>query len=255
MHLRQVQLFGLACTHEIRPGDNLIVWAAELAAQAGLTLQPGDALVFAQKVVSKSEGRIVRLDTVQASERAHELARLTGKDARLVELILSESTAVVRATPHVLIVRHRTGVVLANAGIDRSNVLQDAPGESVLLWPLDPDGSARRLHLQACQAFGVHVPVVINDSLGRAWRRGTIGTAIGAAGLVCLNDLRGREDRHGFRLQTTEVGAADELAAAASMVMGQAGEGIAVVLVRGLSLQGAGAASDLIRSQREDLFP
>ncbi|WBY00536.1 coenzyme F420-0:L-glutamate ligase [Ramlibacter tataouinensis] len=253
--MRHVQLFGLASPREIRPGDDLVRWASELAVAEGVRPGPGDVLVFAQKVVSKSEGRIVRLAGIEPSAEALDLARLTGKDARVVELILSESTAVVRATPYVLIVRHRTGVVLANAGIDRSNVLQEGEGESVLLWPLDPDASAMRLHRQACEHFGAHVPVVVNDSLGRAWRRGTVGTVIGAAGLACLHDLRGCEDRHGFRLQTTEVGAADEIAAAASMVMGQASEGIAVVLVRGAAVTGQGCAADLIRPQREDLFP
>ncbi|WP_332815993.1 coenzyme F420-0:L-glutamate ligase [Ramlibacter sp.] len=256
MPMRHLQLFGLASPREIRAGDDLVGWVAQMCGEESLRVQAGDILVFAQKVVSKSEGRTVDLDTVTPSGRALELAQQTGKDARVVELILSESTQVVRATPQVLIVRHRTGVVLANAGIDRSNVQQQGTGESVLLWPQDPDASAERLHRAASQHFSVHLPVLINDSLGRAWRRGTIGTAIGAAGMPCLLDLRGREDRHGFRLITTEVGGADEIAAAASLVMGQAGEGIAAVLVRGVNLPArGGTAADLIRSKREDLFP
>lgn len=251
-----MQLFGLASPREIRAGDDLLAWVHGMCLEAGITPQAGDALVFAQKVVSKSEGRVVRLDTVLPSAEAMALAPKTGKDPRVVELILRESTAVVRATAFVLIVRHRTGVVLANAGIDRSNVPQEGQGESVLLWPQDPDASALRLHQAASARYGFHLPVVIADSLGRAWRRGTVGTAIGAAGLPCLLDLRGHQDRHGFRLQTTEVGAADELAAAASMVMGQASEGTAVVLVRGLGFGARdGRAADLVRSAREDLFP
>ena len=254
--MRHVQLFGLASQREIRAGDDLVGWVREMCAEEGVQPMEGDALVFAQKVVSKAEGRVVRLDTVTPSAKAQELFTQTGKDARLLELMLSESSVIVRATPHVVIVRHHTGVVLANAGIDRSNVQQEGAGESVLLWPIDPDASARRLHVAAFDAFGVHLPVIINDSLGRAWRRGTIGTAIGAAGLPCLLDLRGREDRHGFKLQTTEVGSADEIAAAASLVMGQASEGIAVVLARGVvSAERYGCAADLIRSPQEDLFP
>lgn len=254
--MRSVQLIGLSSPREIRAGDDLVHWVQAMCRQDNITPQAGDALVFAQKVVSKSEGRIVRLDTVEVSPAAARLAGISGKDPRVAELILQESTAVVRATPYVVIVRHRLGVVLANAGIDRSNVAQEGEGESVLLWPLDPDASALRLHKAASALFGVHLPVVINDSLGRAWRRGTVGTAIGAAGLPGVLDLRGHEDRHGFKLQTTEVGAADEVAAAASMVMGQASEGIAVVLVRGLGfIRDHGTAADLIRPAKEDLFP
>jgi coenzyme F420-0:L-glutamate ligase/coenzyme F420-1:gamma-L-glutamate ligase len=254
--MREVQLLGLSSAREIRAGDDLIRWVQGMCVEAAVTPRAGDALVLAQKVVSKSEGRIVRLDTVSPSGEARQLAKTTGKDPRIVELILGESIAVVRATPFVLIVRHRTGVVLANAGIDRSNVKQEGEGESVLLWPQDPDASALRLHRAASVTFGVRLPVIINDSLGRAWRRGTIGTAIGAAGLPCLLDMRGEQDRHGFKLQTTEVGAADEIAAAASIVMGQAAEGIAAVLVRGIVPASCeGRAADLIRSEREDLFP
>lgn len=252
--MHRVQLFGLKSHREILAGDDLIAWISEMLAEAVLTPIDGDILVLAQKVVSKSEGRFARLDSVTPSPRAQELARLTDKDPCLVELILSESTAVVRATPKVLIVRHKTGVVLANAGIDRSNVPQVGESETVLLWPKNPDISAKKLHVSATKVFGAQVAVVINDSLGRAWRRGTVGTAIGSAGLTSLADLRGEEDRHGFQLQSTEVGMADEVAAAASMVMGQASEGVAVVLVRGVNAKGRGQASDLIRSLSEDLF-
>jgi coenzyme F420-0:L-glutamate ligase/coenzyme F420-1:gamma-L-glutamate ligase len=253
--MKQLQLFGFASEREIRGGDDLVAWVHGMCLEQGVRPQTGDVLVFAQKVVSKSEGRVVRLDTVDPSQEAQQLARTTGKDARIVELILSESVAVLRATAKVLIVRHRTGVVLANAGIDRSNVCQEGQGESVLLWPRDPDASARRLHLSACRVFGLHVPVVINDSLGRAWRRGTLGIAIGAAGVPSLVDLRGRPDRHGFVLQSTQVACTDEISAAASLLMGQASEGIAVVLVRGVPYVGDGRAADLIRSAPEDLFP
>jgi len=253
--MRHVQLFGLSSEREICPGDDLVDWVAQICDVQRICPQAGDILVFAQKVISKSEGRIVDLTRVRPSARALEISEQTGKDARVVELILGESSRVVRATPKALIVRHLTGVVLANAGIDRSNVQQTGSQQSVLLWPRNPDASAQRLHTDASQRFGVEIPVVINDSLGRAWRRGTVGVAIGAAGMACLVDLRGRVDRHGYRLVSAQVGAADEVAAAASLVMGQAAESIAAVLVRGVEPRvSRGAAADLIRPTEEDLF-
>ncbi|GAA4322950.1 coenzyme F420-0:L-glutamate ligase [Pigmentiphaga soli] len=250
----ELRLIGLRGEREIGPGDDLIDWIAGLCAAQGVAFGEGDVLVLAQKIVSKSEGRRVALAQVEPSPPALRLAEVSGKDARLAELILRESSEIVRATPQVVVARHRTGAVLANAGIDRSNVRQDG-GETVLLWPADPDASALRLHRQASARFGCHLPVVINDSLGRAWRRGTVGTAIGAAGMACLSDQRGRADRHGYALVATEVGAADELAAAASIVMGQADESIPAVLVRGARYARAdGRAADLVRPLAQDLF-
>jgi coenzyme F420-0:L-glutamate ligase/coenzyme F420-1:gamma-L-glutamate ligase len=191
----------------------------------------GDVLVFAQKIVSKAEGRTADLATVVPSARAIDLAEKTLKDPRLVELILSESSEVLRHRPGVLIVLHRLGLILANAGIDRSNV---AGAERALLLPVDPDASAARIRADLRTKTGVDVPVLIIDSIGRAWRLGTVGTAIGVSGMAALLDLRGQLDLHGRPLETTEIGLADELAAAASLTMGQAAEGTPIVLARGV---------------------
>jgi coenzyme F420-0:L-glutamate ligase/coenzyme F420-1:gamma-L-glutamate ligase len=255
--MQEMRLIGLHSRQEIGPGMDLIQFVAGLCTRQEVVLRPGDILVLAQKIVSKSENRRVVLDEIEASQPAREMAAVSGRDARICELMLRESSKVVRCTPHVIIMRHKSGVVLANAGIDRSNVEQLGERETVLLWPQNPDASARRLHEAASRRLGFSLPVIINDSLGRAWRRGTVGTAIGAAGLECLRDLRGKPDRHGFRLQTSELGAADEVAAAASLLMGQADESVPAVIVRGAPVPAASdaCAADLIRAQKEDLFP
>jgi coenzyme F420-0:L-glutamate ligase / coenzyme F420-1:gamma-L-glutamate ligase len=237
----------------IAAGDDLAAIIVTALCDADLDLAPGDVLVLAQKIVSKAEGRMIDLAMVAPSARAIELARDTGKDARLVELILSESTEVLRHRPGVLIVAHKLGLVLANAGIDRSNVGDN--GEHVLLLPRDPDRSCAELRRAIAAATGIEVGVMIIDSIGRAWRNGTIGTAIGVAGLPGLLDLRGTPDLFGRPLETTEVGLADEIAAAASLVMGQAGEGRPVVLARGSSYgRRDGTARELLRPREKDLF-
>jgi coenzyme F420-0:L-glutamate ligase / coenzyme F420-1:gamma-L-glutamate ligase len=236
----------------IAAGDDLAAIIVAALRDAGFALAPGDVLVLAQKIVSKAEGRSVDLATVTPSAGAVALAKETGKDARLVELILAESTEVLRHRPGVLIVVHKLGLVLANAGIDRSNV---DGREHVLLLPRDPDRSCAELRRDVAAATGVEVGVMIIDSIGRAWRNGTIGTAIGVAGLPGLLDLRGTPDLYGRPLETTEVGLADELAAAASLVMGQAGEGRPVVLARGLGYgRRDGTARELVRPREKDLF-
>jgi coenzyme F420-0:L-glutamate ligase/coenzyme F420-1:gamma-L-glutamate ligase len=215
-------------------------------ARAGLAPEPGDVLAIAQKIVSKAEGRSIALASVAPSQAARDLAAQTGKDARLVELILSESERVVRARPNLIIVKHRLGFVMANAGIDQSNVGEDG---HALLLPRDPDASAAAL------AARLGLPVVITDSFGRAWRRGTVGVAIGAAGLPALQDLRGRPDLFGRTLMVSITGFADEIAAAAGLVMGQGAEGIPAVLLRGLAWSGAvNPAAELLRPAQEDLF-
>jgi coenzyme F420-0:L-glutamate ligase / coenzyme F420-1:gamma-L-glutamate ligase len=214
----------------------------------------GDVLVVAQKVVSKSEGRIVRLAEVDCSPEAVRLAEKAGKDPRVVELILRESEEIVRCAPGVIIARHRLGVVLANAGIDQSNV-GDA-NEAAVLWPIDPDASAERLRREIAERRGAQIGVIINDSLGRPWRRGTIGVAIGLSGLAGVADMRGRADLFGRTLRSTEVGQADEIAAAASLMMGQADEGRAAVVVRGFLYERREAsAREIIRERKLDLFP
>jgi coenzyme F420-0:L-glutamate ligase/coenzyme F420-1:gamma-L-glutamate ligase len=239
----------------IKPGDDLAALIAEGFARGGIEPRSGDVLAVAQKVVSKSEGRSVDLATVAPSAQAIELAKEIQKDPRLVELILSESVRVVRSRPNVLIVEHRLGFVMANAGIDQSNV---APGDGVeraLLLPVDPDGSAEALRAGLAGLFGVPPAVIITDSFGRPFRRGTAGVAIGAAGLPALLDLRGNPDLFGRILQVSISGFADEIAAAASLVMGQGDEAQPVVLVRGLSWQApANPASNLVRPASEDMF-
>lgn len=222
--------------------------------RAGLTPQDGDILAVAQKIVSKAEGRLVDLADVTPGEQAVELAEQVGKDPRLVELILRESEEVSRIRPGVIIVRHRLGFTSANAGIDRSNVGPEGQ-ERVLLLPLNPDASARAIRETIAAERGVDVGIVITDSHGRPFRLGTVGVAIGVAGLPALWDRRGERDRYGYRLQHTDVGVADEIAAAAGLLMGQAAEGQPAVLVRGLRLPPLdGRATDLVRPKDLDLY-
>jgi len=237
----------------VQPGDDLAEMIVA-AARDGGGLRDGDIVVVAQKIVSKSENRYVELAAVVPSPRALALAEATGKDARIVELILRESGEVLRTRPGLIVVAHRLGFVLANAGIDQSNVAQ-APGkERVLLLPADPDRSAAALREAIRTRSGIEVGVIVNDSLGRAWRNGTIGTALGVAGLAPLIDLRGRPDLFERPLRSSIVGHADELAAAASLLQGQADEGTPVVVMRGLAVGGAGRGADMIRPVGEDLF-
>ncbi|QIB35350.1 coenzyme F420-0:L-glutamate ligase [Ancylobacter pratisalsi] len=245
----RLELIALPGLPLVRPGDDLAVLVKVALAQAELQLVAGDVLVLAQKIVSKAEGRLVRLDTVSPSAHAKAVAEAVGKDPALVELILSESRRVVRQRPGVLIVEHRLGFIMANAGIDQSNV-----GEGMaLLLPEDPDASAERL--RASLASSAEIGVVINDSFGRPWRLGTAGVAIGAAGLPAIVDRRGEVDLFGRPLEVTMIAFADEIAAAASLLMGPAAEGQPAVLVRGLSWTApAHPARALIRAEGEDLF-
>jgi coenzyme F420-0:L-glutamate ligase/coenzyme F420-1:gamma-L-glutamate ligase len=239
----------------IGEGDDLAAIIADSFAKDGIALRDGDIVVIAQKIVSKAEGRYAYLADVVPSARAVELAATCDKDPRLVELILRESREVLRCVRNVIVVENHHGIVLANAGIDRSNVEQTGRGERVLLLPKDPDASAAAIRDALMERTGARVGVVINDSIGRAWRIGTIGTAIGVSGLAALWDKRGEPDLFGFKLRTTDVGHADEIAAAASLLMGQSAEGTPVVLVRGLT-HGAesGKATDLVRAREMDLF-
>ena len=239
----------------VRKDDDLVALISDGLARGGIVPRGGDVFVVAQKIVSKAEGRMVDLATVEPSAAAIELANKVQKDPRLVELILSESVRVVRARPNVLIMEHRLGFVMANAGLDQSNVASPDGPQQALLLPVDPDGSAEKLKTRLSQRFGVPLAVVINDSFGRAWRRGTCGVAIGAAGLPSLMDLRGSPDLFGRTLQVSVTGHADEIAAAASLVMGQGAEGQPVVVVRGLTWRGPdNGASELVRPAAEDMF-
>lgn len=251
-----MQLQALRLPLHVEPGDELALLITEAARAQMNGLRAGDVVVIAQKIVSKSEDCFVSLESVTPSAQAIEIGARMKRDPRLIQVVLSEASEVVRCTAHVIITRHRTGVVLANSGVDRSNVPQRGPGEWVLTWPRDPDGSARGVAAGIGRHCGFEVPVIINDSLGRAWRRGTVGTAIGASGLTCLQDLRGEPDLHGYRLVSSELAVADELAAAASALMGQAAQGTPVVVIRGFDWQPAANACsrDLQRPLIEDLF-
>lgn len=239
----------------IGTGDDLAALIDEAIRRAGLAIEDGDIIVIAQKIVSKAEDCFADLRDVSPSARAIELAEAVDKDPRLVELILGEATAVLRHKPGVLIVEHRLGFVAANAAIDHSNIGAGGDDERVLLLPRDPDASCRRLRAALADRFGAHIGVIMNDSIGRAWRLGTVGLAIGVAGPEPLVDLRGRADLDGRELIVSEAAFADEVAAAASILMGQADEATPVVVASGLdwreSEAGAGA---LIRPHDEDLF-
>ena len=241
----------------IRRDENLADIVLSALGQADISVQNEDILVFAQKIISKSEGRAVNLATIIPSQAAVALSRETDKDARVVELILQESNEVLRSRVGAIIVEHKLGFVCANAGIDHSNVAGagDANEEWVLLLPADPDGSARKLRDAIKSKTGRQVGILIIDSHGRAWRNGTVGVAIGIAGLPGLEDLRGNPDLFGYTLQVTQVGVADELAAAASLMMGQAAEGTPVVHVRGFPYAlREGELKELIRPKEQDLF-
>ena len=239
----------------VRPGDDLAGLLIAACARGALAPADGDIWVVAQKIVSKAEGRHVDLASVTPSERAQALAAEVNKDPRLVEVILRESRRVVRYRPGVLIVEHRLGFIMANAGVDRSNVDPDLGAEPVLLLPRDPDVSAERLRERLAGHFRKQLAVIISDSWGRAWRRGTVGVALGAAGLPALMDMRGRPDLFGHALRVTQTGFADEIASAASLLMGQSDEAQPVVLVHGLTWSGPPLpAATLIRSPEEDLF-
>ena len=248
-------LKALAGVPLVQEGDDLCSLVLEAIAASGETLQTGDVVLLAQKIVSKSEGRVIPVGEVTPSLRARELADVTGKDARLMQLVLDESAEVLRAVPGVIVVEHRLGFVAANAGIDQSNVNPDGADSFALLLPADPDRSCLKLRASLQERTGVDVGVVVIDSFGRAWRNGTIGTAIGVSGIPALLDLRGKKDMFGRVLQTSEIGVADELAAGASLIMGQAGEARPIVLARGFpypAMEGVG--QDLVRPRQMDLF-
>lgn len=237
----------------IAHGDDLAGIMLAALADAGLTLQQGDVLAVAQKIISKAEGRSVNLGRVEPSDQARRLGEETDKDPRMVELILRESSHVVRSRPGLIIVQHRLGVILANAGIDRSNVTGNE--DDVLLLPEDPDASARALRDGIAERTGIAPGVLIVDSIGRPWRLGTTGVAIGAVGVAVVEDLRGTRDLFARPMQVAEVAPADSIASAAVLLMGEGAEGTPVVLVRGL----APAAEDqpaaaVLRAPHEDLF-
>lgn len=248
-------LTALEGVPEVRAGDSLAEITAVALTQNGIEPASGDVIIYCQKVVSKSENRYIDLRRVEPSERAIALADVCEKDPRFVEVVLRESTQVLRCVKDVLIVRHRLGFVVANAAIDQSNIT-DAE-HRVLLLPADPDASAHRLRIALRERLAVDVGVLISDSFGRAWRVGVCGTCIGCAGLTPLSDMRGKPDRFGRVLKVTQVAVADELVAAATLVMGEADEGRPIVIASGLAPEffaAPAAASRLIRPPDQDLF-
>ena len=253
MNAPRLTLTALAGMPLVAAGDDLAALLAAALRRMDISPQDGDILVVAQKVVSKAEGRSVDLAGVTPSARAAALAKEVDKDARLVEVILSESSEVVRYRKGVLIVAHRLGFVMANAGVDQSNV--GGGGERVLLLPRDPDASAAALKNKLESEFGVELGIVINDSFGRAWRNGVVGVALGAAGMPALRDMVGAPDLFGRKLRVSSIAVADEIAAAASLLMGQAAEGLPAVHMRGLVCAApALPASALLRAKNADLF-
>ncbi len=241
---------------DVRAGDDLAALVTRGLRRARMTLAAGDVLVVAQKIVSKAEGRSVDLATVEPGVEAVRLAAEVDKDPRLVELILRESNEVLRTAPGVIVVEHRLGLVMANAGIDQSNLGPEEGRDEALLLPEDPDASAAALHRALAAEVGAdELGVIVNDSVGRAWRLGTVGLAIGVAGMTALRDLRGERDRFGRRLLVSETGIADQVASAAGIVQGEGAEGTPVVRIRGLRRLGAAqTARDLLRPRRQDLF-
>ena len=248
-------LIALSDLPLIRPGDDLAALLGAAIKRRLGELARGDILVIAQKIVSKAEGRYVDLARIEPDAEAQRLARETEKDPRLVQVILDESRRVVRHRPGVLIVEHRLGYVMANAGVDRSNIDPAMGAEPVLLLPRDPDASAASLREKLGARFGIAPAVIVSDSFGRAWRCGTTGIALGAAGLPALMDLRGQPDLYGRALRVTETGFADEIASAASLLMGQGDQALPAVLLRGLAWSAPPLpASALLRAAEEDLF-
>ena len=249
----RLELFAIPGLPMVHAGDDLPALILAGLERAALVLRDGDVVVIAQKIVSKAEGRTVDLSDVVPSAEAIKLAAEVAKDPRIVEVVLSDSVKVVRSRPNLMIMQHRLGFVMANAGVDQSNVAEADGRQRALLLPLDPDGSAAAIRSALAQY--ADVGVVISDSFGRPWRRGTVGVAIGAAGIPSVIDLRGETDLFGRILEVSIIGFADEIAAAASLLQGQAAEAQPVVVVRGLTWHAPNMpVADVIRPPEEDLF-
>ena len=251
MESSEIRFMAIRGIGEISPGDDVAFQIVEAARNAGLSFKPGDILVIAQKVVSKAEGRLVDLRSVNPSREAREIAERQQRDARLVEVILRESRSVLRQDHHLLITETHHGFICANSGVDRSNV----PGEeTVSLLPIDPDASAAELSQSLRERTGAEIPVIITDTFGRAWREGLTNAVIGLAGMAPLIDYRGQEDDYGYPLSATILAVADEIAAATGLLMGKT-ERVPAVLVRGYPYRPCQAnARQLLRAPERDLF-
>jgi len=252
----RLEIIGLTDVPFVNPGDDLTGMILDALALNNLKLVNGDIVVIAQKIISKAEDRCFNLNEVVPGTDAINLAEEVDKDPRLVELILSETRSIARKRPGLIIVESNTGLVHANAGIDQSNIEQSDTDPRALLLPVDSDSSAEAIRLEIKKLTRVDVGIIINDSMGRAWRRGTVGHTIGCSGVIAVSDQIGDLDLNGRVLQGTEVALADEIAAAASFVMGQADEGRPVVLVRGAGhmVGGSGDFKALLREDNTDLF-
>jgi coenzyme F420-0:L-glutamate ligase / coenzyme F420-1:gamma-L-glutamate ligase len=248
--MKRLELIGLDGIGEVRAKDSIgeLIWKA--CSRQRIELADEDVLVVAQKIVSKAEGRIVRLEDVQPSERAIALAKQLDKEAALVEVILSESRGIIKSGERAIIVETHHGFICANAGVDQSNVGE----KQVTLLPRDPDGSARRIRAEIQNYSGKAPGIIISDSFGRTWRLGTVDVAVGIAGIKPLKDERGLKDPYGYRLKAAVAAVADEIAAAAELVMGKTA-GVPVVVVRGCELEKEeGSVKELLRPEAEDLF-
>ena len=250
----EITISTLVAIPLIKAGDDIGAITMSAALENGIEFADGDVLVFAQKIISKAENRLIPLDKVEPSSEAINLATKTEKDARLVQLILDESREVLRYKPGVIIVRHKLGHVGANAGIDQSNI-DHVGGEAALLLPRDPDGTAKQLYEYCKWKTGKHIGIIVADSMNRPWRLGTVGQAIGCAGIQVLDDLRGQRDMFGRELKVAMVNRADSIAALATLAMGESVEWTPVALIRGLPMNlSDGSANDIMRPIDDDLF-
>jgi coenzyme F420-0:L-glutamate ligase/coenzyme F420-1:gamma-L-glutamate ligase len=239
----------------VEPGDDVAALVSMALEDHDLSLVDGDVVVLAQKIVSKAQDRYVDLNQIKPSDEARKFAELTGKDARYLQVVLSESNEIVRHRRDLVIVEHRLGYVMANAGIDESNIAHEKGTHRVLLLPRDPDGTCARLKAEFDARYGADVGVVINDSFGRAWRNGVVGVALGSAGLPSLQSMVGHPDLFGREMRVTEIAIADEIAAGASLVMGQTDEGVPAVHIRGFRSDAPrNPAAALLRPKERDLF-
>ena len=253
--MKNLELLAIENIPLIEPGDDLVSILIQTIKEEKIKLRRGDILVIAQKVVSKSENRYAYLNDVVPSSEAIRIAKNSDKDPKLVQLILNESVKVIRQGRGVIVVENKLGFIHANAGIDKSNIESDAYNPKVLLLPKDPDNSALKIKEEIFRQTELKVGIIINDSSGRAWRKGIVGIAIGSSGVEVLLNLRGQKDLYGNALEITEVGRVDEIASAASLLMGQANEGLPVILVRGIpETSKVNNVKSILRDKSEDLF-